>query len=142
MTITAVVHVDDIFEVGRKERCNILCADLNRAIAVKTLGELKWYGECSYSRDRKRGTLTISQQSFTEELVKKFDVTFIQNVPLLVELRLEGFDEGKETESWPFRELVGGLVWLVISTRPDISNAVRSVPRYCSTPKAFIGKHP
>ena len=74
VTIIAVVHVDDIFAVGWKERCDRLCADLNRAIPVKNLGELKWYGGCRYSRDRERGTLTISQQSFAEELVKKFGV--------------------------------------------------------------------
>ena len=41
VTITAVVHVDDIFAVGREERCDRLCADLNRAIPVKYLGQLK-----------------------------------------------------------------------------------------------------
>ena len=41
MVITAVVHVDDIFASGRKERCDRLCVDLNRAIPVKNLGELK-----------------------------------------------------------------------------------------------------
>ena len=64
MAITAVVHVDDIFAVGQKERCDRLCVDLNRTIPVKNLGDLKWYGGCRYSRDRKMGTLTISQQSF------------------------------------------------------------------------------
>ena len=38
--------------------------------------------------------------------------------------RIEEFNEDEETESWSFRELVGGLMWLAISTRPDISNAV------------------
>ena len=71
VAITAVVHVDDIFAVGQKERCDTLCVDLNRTIPVKNLGGLKWYGGCRYWRDRKRGTLTISQQSFAEELVKK-----------------------------------------------------------------------
>ena len=140
VTIIAVVHVDDNFAVGWKERCDRLCADLNRAIPVKNLGELKWYGGCRYSRDRERGTLTISQQSFAEELVKKFGVTSVQNVPLRVGLKLEEFDVDEETESWPFRELVGGLMWLAISTRPDISNAVRSVARYCSAPKAIHWK--
>ena len=140
VAITAVVHVDDIFAVGRKERCDRLCADLNRTIPVKNLGDLKWYGGCRYSRDRKRGTLTISQQSFAEELVKKFRVTSVQSVPLKVGVKLEEFDEDEETDSWPFRELIGGLTWLVISTRPDIFSAVRSVARYCSAPKAVHWK--
>ena len=50
------------------------------------------------------------------------------------------FDENEETESWPFCELVGGLMWLAISTRPDISNAVRFFARYCSAPKAVHWK--
>ena len=65
VAITAVVPVDDIFAVGRKERWyDRFCMDLNEMIPVKNLGELKWYGGCFYSRDRDRGTLTISQQSF------------------------------------------------------------------------------
>ena len=80
--ITAVVHLDDIFAVGQKERCDMLCVALNRTIPVKNIGDLKWYGGCRYSRDRKRGTLTISQQSFAEELMKKFRVTSVQIVSL------------------------------------------------------------
>ena len=141
VAITAVVvHVDDIFAVGQKERCDrLLCVDLNQTIPVENLVDLKWYGGCRCSRDRKRGTLTISQQSFAEELVKKFLVTSVQSVPLRVGVKLEEFDD-EETESLPFRELVGGFIWLVISTRPDISNAVRSVARYCSAPKAIYWK--
>ena len=140
VTITAAVHVDDIFAGRQKERCDRLCVDLNRTIPVKNLGELKWYGGCRYMRDRKRGTLTISQQSVEEELVKKLDVTYVQNVPLSVGLKLDEFHVDERTANRPFRELVGGLMWVVISTRPDISNAVRSVTRYCSTPKAIRWK--
>ena len=135
MAITAVVHVDDIFAVGQKERCDRLCVDLNRTNPVKNLGALKRSEGYRYSRDRERGTVTISQ-SFAEEFVKKFRVTSVKSVPLKVGVRLEEFDENEETESWSFRELVGGLLWLAISTRPDISNAVRSVASYCSAPKA------
>ena len=67
--------------------------------------------------------------------MKKSRVTSVQSVPLRVRVKLEEFGEDDENESWPFRELVGGLMWLAISTRPDISNAARSFVRYCSTPK-------
>ena len=129
VAITAVVHIDDIFAVGQKERCDRLCVDLNQTIPVKNLGDLKWYGGCRYPRDCKRGTLTKSQQSFAEELVKKFRVTSVQSVPPKVGVKLEDFHEDEETESWPFRELVGGLMWLAISARLDISNAVRDLLR-------------
>ena len=76
-------------------------------IPVKNLGELKWYGGCSYSRDREWRTLTISQQSFAEELVKNFSDDSVQNVSIRVGVKLEDFSEVKETEDWSFRELVG-----------------------------------
>ena len=53
---------------------------------------------------------------------------------------MDEFDVDEETENRPFRELVGGLIWLAISTRLDISNAVRSVARCYSTPKAMYWK--
>ena len=51
VSITAVVHVNDIFAVGQKERCDRPCVDLNLTIPVKSLGDLKCYGGCRYSRD-------------------------------------------------------------------------------------------
>ena len=54
-------------------------------------------------------------------------------------VKLEEFDEDEGTESCPFRELVG-LMGLVISTCPNMSNAVRSVVRDWSTPKAIHWK--
>ena len=63
-------------------------------------------------------------------------VSSVQSVPVRVGANLEEFHEDEETESWPFRDFVGGLMWLAIMTRPEISNAVRSVAKYCSAPKA------
>ena len=43
IVLILVVHVDDIFAVGKKERCDQFGKDLNRMVPVKNLGELKWY---------------------------------------------------------------------------------------------------
>ena len=51
LAITAVVHVDDIFAVGQKERCDRLCVDLNRTIPVKITGRL-WLSASSDRDDR------------------------------------------------------------------------------------------
>ena len=68
-----VVHVDDIFAVGKK-RCDQFGEDLNRILPVKNLGELKWHSGCFYEGDREAGRPKISQQTYTEELGEKFDV--------------------------------------------------------------------
>ena len=73
--------------------------------------------------------------------MKNFRVTSVQSVPLRAEVWLEDFDENEEVENWPFRELIGGLMWMAILTRcPDISNAVRSLARYFFTPKTIHWK--
>lgn len=41
VAITAVVQVEDIFAVGRKDKSDRLYMDLNGMIPVNTLGELK-----------------------------------------------------------------------------------------------------
>ena len=99
MAITAVVHVDTIFAIGQKERWERLCVDVHRTIPVKKVGELKRYGGCCYSRGRKRGTLTRSEQNFAKELMKKFSVTSVHSVPLRVGIKLEEFDGYEKTES-------------------------------------------
>ena len=50
------------------------------------------------------------------------------------------FDEGEKTESRPFRVLVRSLMWLAISTRPNIYIAVPSAARDYSAPKAIPWK--
>ena len=37
----SVAHVDDIFAVGRKARCDQFCEGLNRLVPITNLGELK-----------------------------------------------------------------------------------------------------
>ena len=111
----AVVHVDDIFAVELLSRCDVFRDELNPMVSVKNLGELRWYGGCHYTREREMGTLTISQKTFADELVKKYSVTFTQIVPLRVGIKLEEFNEDEMVENWPFRALVGSFMWLSIS---------------------------
>ena len=140
VAIIAVVLVDDIFTVGLKSRCDLFRDELNRMVPVKNLGEVRWYGGYHYTRGREMGTPTISQKTFAGELVNHSCVTSTKSVPLRVGVKLEEFDEDERVENWPFRELGVSLMRLSISTRPDISNAVRAVARYCTAPRAIHWK--
>ena len=70
VAIIAVVHVNDIFALGLKSRCDVFRGGLNRMVPVKNLGELRRYGGCHYTREREMDTLTISQETFADEFLK------------------------------------------------------------------------
>lgn len=52
VTISAVVHVDDMFAVGRKERRYRVCENSNRSVSTNSLEELPWYAGCHFTQDR------------------------------------------------------------------------------------------
>ena len=135
VVLLLVVHVDDIFAVGNKERCDQFGEDRNQSVPVKNLGELKWYSGCYYERDRKGGRVKISQQTYTVELGENYGVKWGRSTPLPTSCRLWEFDTDEPNVDKPFRELIGSLLWIALLTRPDIANSVRAVARYCSAPK-------
>ena len=109
--------------------------DLNRLVRINDFGERRWYTRCQYSRDKGRGFIDNLTDAFRSETEMRFGVTAGRNTPLSPEVFLEVFDEKEPTGDWPYRELVGSLLWLSNQTRPDISNAVRAVARYMHAPK-------
>ena len=70
----------------------------------------------------------------------KFGVNSGRRNPLEKGLKLEEFDATEPEGDWPFRELVGCLMWLANQTRPDIANAVRAVARYTNSPREIHRK--
>ena len=72
VVMTIVVHVDDIFAVGEKARCDQFGRDLDRMVPVKNVGELRWYSWCFYERDWEKGVLKIFQQTFAEQLADEY----------------------------------------------------------------------
>ena len=79
--------------------------------------------------------LCISQKAFADKVVDTYGVGSGIWVPASTSLKLDQFDADEPEGGWPFREVIGSLMWLANQTRPDISNAVRAVARYCHAPK-------
>ena len=72
VSVVVVVHVDDIFVIGRKSSCDKFGDDLGAYVPITSLGELRWYAGCRFERDRVAGTVKISQQASVENMVAKF----------------------------------------------------------------------
>ena len=112
IAMVVVVHVDDIFSIGLKSRCEKFGRDLDECVPISNLGELRLYAGIRFSRDLALGTVTLSQQAFAENLVVKFGVTRNKETPMAVGVKLEEFDALEPDFHEPFRSLVGHLMWL------------------------------
>ena len=135
VSVVVLVHVDGMFAIGRKSRCDKFGDGLDAYVPITNLGELRWYTGCRFERDRVAGTVEISQQASAEKIVAKFGVTHGKPTPMVVRLRLDEFDQEEVEVEEPFRSLMGHLMWLANQTCPDILNAVRAVARYSYSPE-------
>ena len=66
VVMVVAVHVDYIFSIGLKSRCDKFGVDLNRYVPITNLKELRWYEGCRFSRDAVLDTVTMSQQAVAE----------------------------------------------------------------------------
>ena len=93
VSVVVVVHVDDIFAIGRKTTCDKFGDGLNAYVPIINHRELRRYAGCRFERDRVAGTVKISQQASDEKIVAKFGVTRGKPTPMVVGLRLDEFDQ-------------------------------------------------
>ena len=78
--------------------------------------------------------MKITQKAFVESMLNRFCVNLSSDVPATPGVELGPREEGEPKEYWPYRAAVGSLMWLSTMTRPDISNAVRALPRHSHNP--------
>lgn len=81
------------------------------------------------------GSIHLNQSAYVERILKRFNMMDCRSVstPAEVNKNLIVSNSSVET-SFPFREAVGSLMYLMIATRPDIAFAVGVVCRHLDKP--------
>lgn len=95
-------------------------------------------------RDRQQRKLYVSQPVYTENILRRFNMADCnpRNVPAdpNVHLTFGKSSSGEPVptvkDTVPYREAVGSLMFLMVSSRPDIAYAVSQVSRFCERPEA------
>ena len=105
-----------------------------------TTGEADWILNMSIKRDWDKGTLHLSLPRAVEKLAEKFDLTGREgrapHVPMSPTLKLDkpADEEIVSAATWDYRSAVGGMLYLSITARPDIAQAVGVLSRFMSCP--------
>ncbi len=133
-----LIYVDDILIASKTlDAVNNVKSSLMSTFEARDLGEAQHYLGIKITRDRGSSTLWLSQELMTTELVANYGLEHSKTkaVPLSPAIKLTK-DEGEplDKEKYPYSQLVGSLMYLSVSTRPDIAYAVGALARYMSCP--------
>ena len=134
VVLVLAVHVDDMAAAGPRDEIDKLLVTLNKDFTTVDLGELTFFTGCAVVQDVENGITKINQRTFIETLAKRFDVTTTARYPATAGANLGPRTAGEPSGSWPYREAVGGLMWLVSWSRLGIANATRVIARHSNDP--------
>ncbi|CAI7920524.1 unnamed protein product [Closterium sp. NIES-53] len=129
-----LVYVDDlVFATADTAGLTYVKSELQKRHTCTDLGELRSYLGLQITRDRARGTITLSQSHMVQQVLQRFDFTYSspQATPLSTRHSLSALPLDESVEpSGPYPELVGCLMYLMTCTRPDLAYPLSILARY------------
>jgi hypothetical protein len=139
--IILATHVDDILVFAKDiNLVNNLYKDVSRIskLEITNLGEIKEFLGVEIIRDRTKRSLLITQRSFINKLLSKYNklTNKPKTLPLPIGVKLSKNLEPTENNKIikRFQQEVGSLIYLTIFTRPDLVYSVNYLARFMSNP--------
>ena len=125
IVLILALHIDDILVSGNETVSEELLNVLNSHFSTRNLGEPELQLECAVERDLEKGTIKVSRPTMFDTFPARFDVKHSSNIPAPpVAERGPTIGDGIVTDRF-FRQVVGGVMWPVGKTRPDIADAAQ-----------------
>lgn len=132
-----VVYVDDVIMAARS-------MSTLHGIRDALMKKWKWTesGEPSFmlglkvDRDRRAGTITLSQAAYFDPILKRFGITSGRDVHTPLDPAVKLNKDGKPCSEGTTRylQLVGCIMWAATTTRPDLAFAISLLSRFCANP--------
>lgn len=134
--IYLISYVDDILVIGHDlNEIKLVKKSLATGFDMTDGGEITSFLGMKIERNLQQRTMRISQRRYLEALLDRFNMTDCKAsfVPMEYRLRLEkGIEENRTSK--PYRELVGCLMYVTLTSRPDLSAAVNYYSQFQSCP--------
>lgn len=141
--IYLLLYVDDML-IASKSKVEIdrLKSQLSKEFEMKDMGAAKKILGMEIKRERSSRKLFLHQKGYLEKVISRFEMQDAKPVvtPLAPHFRLSSklsptIDEEKEHMARvPYACAVGSLMYAMVCTRPDISQAVSVVSRFMANP--------
>lgn len=135
--IYLIVHVDDfIISCIDAELIKQTADDLSKHFSLSNLGELHHYLGLQIKRD-KNGIYNINQSQYIDSLINRFGLNDakISKIPLDPGyLKIDRENLKIMPDAKKYQQLIGGLLYIAVHTRPDINAAVTILSQHNNYP--------
>lgn len=129
--IYVALFVDDFFVFYNCENAyKIMRSVLESDFKIKDLGEIK---NClGMNVNVKKDCVTLDQERFIDSILQRFNMIDCKpsDTPMEVNLKLKKAENDNCSETYPYQQLVGSLMYLSVLTRPDISYSVSFLSQF------------
>jgi transposase InsO family protein len=142
--IFVALYVDDLLLVTDSlPLLATLKHDLSNRFEMTDLGEVQYILGLQVTRDRLRRTLTLSQAEYVRRLLERYGMLNSRptDTPIATGTRLSQDDcptvpvvPVPSMQGHSYAAIVGGLMYAMLGTRPDLAFAVASLSRFTSNP--------
>lgn len=138
-----LLYVDDMLVAAKDlKEVEKVKKTLSKEFEMKDLGPARRILGMDIIRDRNKGTLILSQESYIEKVLRNFGMSDSKPVQTPIgchfKLSITKEEDKAETESEmrniPYSSAVRSLMYAMVGSRPDIAHAVGLVSRYMSSP--------
>ena len=138
--IFALIYVDDILVTTATDQQYVDFKNmLIKRWKIHDLGPVrKFLGISVIKRSEK---FELNQKEYILDLAKKFGTTQCNPVSKPLSSGVEGLEFNKKTNDKPIQQLIGSLLYIANSTRPDILAAVSILARYTNQPSELLWRY-
>lgn len=141
-TIVAVATDDLTIIAESNESAQLIKDQLNQHFELVDLGEIKWLLGVHITRDLENRTISLGQQTYIDEIIKRFGLEDARPISTPME---PGSDLTPGTphispikltarERSHYREMIGALLYLSTVTRADVAYCISTLSRYLEDP--------
>ncbi|XP_054745996.1 uncharacterized protein LOC129250391 [Anastrepha obliqua] len=131
------IYVDDLLMASNDEQ---LLKQVKRSLAenfeMKDIGPIKTCLGIEFHQDLKTNSVFLGQRKYAEEILIRFGMEQCKPIqtPMELNCRLEKPASANESEMkvYPYQNLLGALMYLSVTTRPDIAFTVSFLSQFNS----------
>ena len=130
------LHVDDLIPASNsKSMLRREKEALQERFEMKDLGEIHYCLGVQVERDKDNKRMKLHQAQYLTNLLEKFGMQDCKPAATPVDQSTKLLpNEGEPVEKEKYQALIGGLIYAVTGTRPDLAQALGTVNQFCSNP--------